>query len=64
MWIEGVLFFGAGFMLCYLLTSLGIRKQLKDAVEYGFKEGIKTANEHWTTQLKKQLDKAMELKND
>lgn len=63
MWIEGMLFFGAGFMLCYLFTSLGLRKQLKDAVEYGFKAGAEAANDKWKTELRKQLDKAMESKD-
>ena len=63
MWIEGILFFCAGSMICYALTSLGIRKQLNDAVEYGFKAVAEAANDKWKTELRKQLDKAMESKN-
>lgn len=64
MGIESILFFSAGFMLCYILTGLGIKKQLKDAVEYGFKAGVESANDKWKTELRKQLDKAMELNDD
>ena len=52
--------FSTGYFTCHFISGLGIRKQLKDAVEYGFKAGAEAANDKWKTELRK----AMELKND